>query len=145
MKTILKYVLIGFTLIAIVSCKKATTIEPKDNTEYYEVTTIRTMSIEEIKNLTRGKPCDILLKLKFSKRDTLFVGSVTFDKIGEKEISNTCLSRNCFRVKLNSELGNATEVLFDKIKFTENSIEGSYGCTCPTCDSSLDPFVATKK
>lgn len=130
--------------IVTINCKKDNPVEtPIDNTAHYYLQTIDGYTLENHKQVY-GAP-DYPLEFKFTKKDSIFRGSVIFERMGEKVIDSTRTNSTAFVIDINYRVVDALNVSFYTIKFANDTLKCRSWFSHPTIDYRSNIIIALKK
>lgn len=132
-------------LVSFSSCKDESLIEQPivDKTEHFYLLKVDNYQLDEHKK--RFNHADYPLEFKFMRRDSIFVGSVFFEKMGVKNIDTTGTDGTCFSVDINYKTVDALWVAFHSITVKGNNLECYMAFYSPTADYRTLRIIAVKR
>lgn len=140
---ILASVISAFFLFS--SCKDESLIEQPfiDTTEHFYLQRVDNYQLDEHKK--RFNHADYPLEFKFTRRDSIFVGSVFFEKMGEKNIDTTGTDGKWFSIDIKYKTVDALWAAFHSITIKDSKLECYMAFYSPTADYRILKIIAVKR
>jgi hypothetical protein len=146
MEVIMNIKNISFIILIIIlqSCRSSNEAinSPATPSDYviYNIVSIKDMNMADFEQYIKGSEYPIQIKLRVN--DTLFTGSVTLKKLGERKISNDCTINKCFIINTKGELGDVDCIIFIIEEKTNSYIKGKLSYYGEILDSVSWSFEA---